>query len=428
MSALNALNPTLRSQRFVSASLMLCLMLTAGVAGAIQPQRAPGLLSTELARTLLENHPAVRAARAGLDVGKFDAQALNASPYDWNLRASGQRREVSELSYSEWNTGVERTIRLPSKASADRELGQSEVALSEAAYGEALHEAARELSGLWVDWLAAEQAQATNSANLKSFAESVAAVEKRKRAGDASQLDLGTARAELVEQRRLENDAKTAANVAWVRLSTKFPGLARQPAPLPMPLPIEADTTAWRARILDQSDEIKLAVLSVRKAAAQAQRARANRIPDPTVGVYSASEVGGRERILGVTVTIPFALPGSARYSHSAAATASAEVSRLDIEAKLREYDAELASEFINAKGAFDSLQIAGDGAAAMQENAALIQRAYTLGESGLQDLLIARRQAASASQNALQAQTMALKAYYRLVIDAHWVWDLDHE
>jgi hypothetical protein len=42
--------------------------------------------------------------------------------------------------------------------------------------------------------------------------------------------------------------------------------------------------------------------------------------------------------------------------------------------------------------------------------------------------LLLARRQATAAASSALQVQTSALKAYYGLLIDAHLVWNLEHD
>ncbi len=409
-------------------AVVVALSLT-GLSHATQPERAPGLLPAEIARPLLDNDPAVSAARAGLVGARADARGLRASPYEWTARATGQQREIEDGSdYDEWNLGIERTIRLPGKAAADRKLALISEAAADAAYGEALHEAARDLAALWVDWLAAERAHQLAAASVKFFEESLAAVDKRTRAGDASRLDLGTARAELVEQRRLENDAKTAATIAWTRLATRFPGLNRQPTPLPMPLPIEADTTAWRERILSESDELKIADVALEMAQAEAARARADRVPDPTLGAYTASELGGREKLVGLSFTVPIPLPGGQRSTRNASAAASAESSRFETEAVKREYDAEVASAFVGARGAYDSLQIASEGAAAMHDNAALIQRAYTLGEVGLQDLLIARRQAASAADNALRAQAEALHVYYGLVIDAHWVWDLEHE
>ena len=199
-------------------------MSLTGLSHATQPERAPGLLPVEIARPLLDNDPAVSAARAGLVRARADARGLRASPYEWTAQATGQQREIEDgRDYDEWNLGIERTIRLPGKAAADRKLASMSEAAAEAAYGEAIHEAARDLAALWVDWLAAERAHQLAATSVQFFEESLAAVDKRTRAGDASRLDLGNARAELVEQRRLENDAKTAATIAWTRLATRFP-------------------------------------------------------------------------------------------------------------------------------------------------------------------------------------------------------------
>jgi cobalt-zinc-cadmium efflux system outer membrane protein len=328
--------------------------------------------------------------------------------------------------YNEWNVGIERTIRLPGKAAADRNIGKATVEESQARYGEALHEAGRELMALWVDWLAAERARELAENGLQSTQASLAAVEKRLRAGDASKLDASIARAELAEQRRLDNDAKTQASAAWLRLSTRFPGVKRQLPALPAPLPIEEDTAFWRQRILAQSDELKIVQTQLRLAEAQAERARTDKTPDPTLGLYTASEAGGGERISGIMISIP--IPGGARDSRSARAIAAVAVSHQEVQLKQRQLETEIASAVVTARGAYDSLQIANEGAAAMQENATLMQRAYALGEAELQALLLARRQATTALNNALQAQVTALKAYYGLLVDAHLIWNMEHD
>ena len=161
-------------------------------------------------------------------------------------------------------------------------------------------------------------------------------------------------------------------------------------------------------------------------AQAQADRARADRVPDPTFGVYTASEVGGRERISGITLSIP--LPGGLRDSRSSKALAAVEVARNAVDLKKRELETEIASALVTARGAYESLQIANEGALAMQENARLVQRAYALGEGDLQTLLLARRQTTAAANSALSAQVGALKAYFGLLIDAHLIWGLENE
>lgn len=410
-------------------TVLAAALAVAAPALAITPQPAPGLLGTQQARPLLEKDPGVLAAQAGLVAGEAEARSLRASPHDFSTRLTGQQRDIRDGDqYDEWTASIERPIRLPGKASADRKLGDATVEWAEARVGEALHEAARTLVSLWVDWLTAEKARELASSSLESFGGSLTAVEKRVRAGDASRLDLGTAKAELVEQRRLESEAKTAADAAWTRLSTRFPGIERTVQALPAASPLDADIGGWTRRINEQSDELKLAYRSVEKAKARAARARAERFSDPSLGVFTASEVGGRERYTGVAVTIPLGMPGGYRSAVAARAAAEADMSDREAELAQREFDAEIASAFVAAKGAYESWTIASEGAAAMAENATLMERAYTLGEVGLQDLLIARRQAAGSANSALRAQAAALKAYYAMVVDAHWVWELDHE
>ena len=408
-------------------TLLLGLLTLSGTVHAAQPVNPPGLLPSEIARPLLEQDPGVAAARAGLEVARQEAGILDKSPYEWTTRATGQQRRLdSGPRYNEWNIGVERTIRLPGKAAADRRIGKATVEESQARNGEVLLQAARELMALWVDWLAAERARELAANNLQSIQTSLTAVEKRARAGDASKLDVSITRAELAEHKRLDNDAKTQAAATWSRLSTRFPGLQRQIQALPTPSPLGENAVFWRDRILAESDALKVVQAQMRTAQSQVERARADKIPDPTLGVYTASEVGGQERFAGVMISIP--IPGGARDARHAKAIAVVGVARQELELKRRQLETEIASAITIARGAYDSLRIANEGAAAMRENATLMQRAYTLGEVELQALLLARRQATAAMNNVLQAQVSALQAYYGLLIDAHLIWDLEHD
>lgn len=403
---------------------LLAAALGAQAAPTVSP---PGLLPTEVARPLLEHDPGVAAARAGLGVALQDAGILDRSPYEWNANAVAMKRNLSNgPQYKEWNVTVQKTFRLPGKAAADRNIGQATVEESEARYGEALHMAAVELLGLWMDWLAAESGRTLAQDNLRWARDSLAAVEKRQRAGDASALEQGLARAELADQQRLDSEARTQAEAAWSRLATRFPGMPHQVAPLPEPQPLGESADYWRQRILGEDHGLKVAQAQTRFAQAHAERAKAEKIPDPTFGVYNASETGATERVIGLTMSMP--IPGRVRSLRSERAYAAVEVSRQQEELAQRQLDAQVASAVATARGSYDSLQIARQGAAAMQDNAKLLQRSYSLGESDLQSLLLARRQAFTAQSNALQAQLAALKAYYGLLTDSHLIWDLEHD
>jgi cobalt-zinc-cadmium efflux system outer membrane protein len=402
--------------------------LVSALAQAASPE-APGLLPTAMVRALLEQDPSVAATRAGLEAARQDAAMLEASPYEWMAKLSSQRRKVqNDAHYQEWSAGIERSLRLPGKASADRQLGSAVLAEAEAHYGEAIHETARELLNLWLAWLAAEQASDLASSNRLSIQENLAIVEKRLRAGDVAKLDLNLAQAELAEQKRTENDAKIQSQIAWAHLQARFPQFDQQFNRLPVPLQLKEEPAFWRERILRESDELKIAEAQFEKAKAHAQRLHAEKIPDPTVGLYTSSEVGGRERITGISVSIPFALPGGQRNRRADKSSQVAEMSRYEVELKRRQLHAEINGSIINAQGHYESLQLADAGAINAQSNAKLMQRAYALGELDLQALLAARRQATSAMQNALSARVAAASSYYRLLIDAHLVWDLGHE
>lgn len=213
------------------------------------------------------------------------------------LALMGSSAEWNGSRYNEWFVGAARTI-AASRQSHSRSAvsARQPVDVARARYGEALLTSARELMELWVDWLAAERARELGGSSLQSMQASLAAVEKRARAGDASKLDLGITRAELAEQRRMDNDAKTQAAAAWLRLSTRFPGVERQLLALPEPLVLGSEAPSWQERILAETHALKLVQAQVRKAQAQAERARAEKIPDPTFGVYPLRESGG-ERI-----------------------------------------------------------------------------------------------------------------------------------
>lgn len=352
---------------------------------------------------------------------------LELSPYEWNARALTSRRTVRETNrYQEWYTGVERTLRLPAKAEADRKTATATVELAEAQYGEALREAARSFLTVYLDWLGAELGVELAAANDRGARENVAAVERRVRAGDASRLDRSLAQADAAEQDRLANDARTLANAAWARLAARYAGLARQPRTLPQPLALGPETAYWRGRIVAESAPLKAAQAAFRKSRAQTERLRAERTPDPTVGGFTASEIGGAERLIGIYVSIPF--PGERRSLNAERGEYLAETARQQVERTKRELEADIAASVASASGAYESWKIAESAVQAAQETAKLMQRAYSLGEADLQALLLARRQATAASQGALSTRVAALRAYSLLLIDAHLIWDLEHD
>lgn len=406
---------------------MSLILIAPVIAADLAPPPPAGLLPNEVARPLLDQDPGVMAAQADLEVAQHEADILERSPHEWSLRTTGQQRNLDRgPTHDEWHLALERTLRLTGKAAADRSLGIATVEAAQARHGEVLHETARELMGLWLAWRTAERARELADDALHEVERAQAAVRKRVTAGDAAQLDLSLVQAELATQQWLANEAQTQSAASWTRLSSRFPAISRAPLPLPEPMPVEGTVSLWQQRILEQSDSLKLAEAVLQGDEARAARARSERLPDPTLGAFTASEASGHERIAGVSLSLP--IPGGSRALRDAQAQAMVEMSRQRVELKRRQLDSEIASAVVTAQGSYRSWRTAQESATAMQQSAALVERAYTLGETDLQTLLLARRQAIAARQGALQAQAAALNSHYGLLIDAHLVWELAHE
>lgn len=394
---------------------------------ADQRPTPPDLPPTELARQSIDEDPAVVEARRALSAASHGAAALRAGSHEWTTRLAAQRRSYDNGgNFNEWAASLERTIRIGGKAEIDAQLGDNELLIGQARIGEARHEAARALADLWIDTLATSRQRELWGEQL-SFAEaSHQAVEKRRKAGDASLLDLNVARADLIDVQRQLSAATSAEAKAQAKLAVRFPTLKYEPKPLAEPTALDMGLPQWRERILAESDPIKIAEGLLKKAELSAARARADRIPDPTVGVYTASEAFRNERIIGLSVSIP--LSGNYRSERMQQALQEAEAARAKVARQKRDEEIEIVEAYADATGGLERWRLASQGLSTTRDSARLTQRAYTLGEADLQTLLLARRQALDASTAAEQARMEALRWHYRLLVDAHLIWALEDD
>lgn len=412
-------------KRFVLAGIGA--LLIAGLAAAQEVATPKDLPPTVQAQAWIDKDPAVVEARRALDAAGHGAAVLAAGPHEWTANASTQRRNVGGVgNTTEWSVGVERGIRIGGKAGLDRQLGEVDIEIARARVSEARHEAARALSDLWLNWLEAHSAQALLKEQL-SFAETnLAAVDKRKRAGDASALDLSIAQSDLAEVRRQASQADSTLAKAGAKLKLRFPEATLAPAALSDPAEPMWPEARWRERIVAEADPLKTAERLVRRAELTASRTRADKVPDPTVGVFTSSEAFRNERVIGISVSIPFG--GTVRERRLQQSLQEAEVARAALDRARQGIEIEIAETHADAMGGLERWRIAERGAEAARESARLTQRAYTLGEVDLQSLLLVRRQSLEALRAAGEARADALRWNYRLLIDAHLIWNLAND
>lgn len=387
----------------------------------------PDLPPPETVLQALSNAPGVQAARSGVSLSEASRTRLEAGPYEPNVRLNTQQRNVSNgPSYNEWSVSVERGLRLPGKAQLDQQLGAQGVTQAQFAYGDAWHEAGREVLHLWFTWMREHAQRRDWQHQVDTLTQQADVVRKRVQSGDAAQLELSLAEAAVSQAEQNLQQADQREQAALIGLTRRYPGI--QPPERPVltdPQPLTESLEAWRARILAGNHELQWVRSETQRAQLQAARTGRDRVPDPTLGVHYGSEQGGDEHIAGLFISIP--ITGAARAAAESEARAQAEIASSNEARVVRRLDADIATTYSNAQASYRVWESARGAAQALQKNADLMLRAYSLGEAGLSEVLNARRLAIEARLSASLAQLDANEARYRLLLDAHQLWAL-HE
>ncbi len=391
-------------------------------AASAAPQSPSDLPEAHQVAALIEQDPSVAQARAALEATVHTATMVRMSPYEWTARVQGQRRRYDSAGTSnEWGVQLERPIRIGGKAEIDAELAQTLVRQAQARLGEARHEASRALLDGWLDWLAAIRARGLLAEQLVFAQANDKAVDTRRKAGDASMLEVNVAKADVTAVQRQLSSAKAQEDRAAVRLRVRFPSLNLSFVPLSTPAEPEGSEAQWLAKVMEASESLQVAQQEVKRAELVASRASAERTVDPTIGVFTASEAFRNERIVGVSISIP--LGGSYRREKVAVALQQVEVARAALDVERRALEVRVAETYAEAVSGVQRWRQSEEAVAAARELARLTQRAYTLGEADLQTLLLVRRQSHDALAATNLVQIEALRARYRLWLDAELLW-----
>lgn len=406
----------------------LAILLAASSSAAEFPEY-PDLPPQAKVQAALKSYPSVQSARFGVKAGEAARERLESGPHEFNLVAgAGRRRVDSGERFQEWDVGLERALRLPRKANLDSALGQQGLLLSQNAYGDALHEAGRSLLSRWFAVLR-ERAQSEQwQRQVSVLKQQLDVVARRVKAGDAARLEEDMAQAALMQAEISLGQASLRAENASVELTRHFPALGLPPAQgnPEKPLPLTQDVAHWLDLGLDHNHELMLARSGSKIAQLTAQRADADTIPDPSLGLNLNSERDGSEKVATLVFSIP--LPGGARRAASVESQALAGMAAQNEAMVIRKVEAEISSAFNSAKSSYLNWQSATAVSELMQRNEEKMARAYALGEMGLNEVLVARRQGMEARLSATLAQLEAAEARYRLLLDTHQLWPLGSE
>jgi outer membrane protein TolC len=299
------------------------------------------------------------------------------------------------------------------------------VAVAALSAGDAMHESGRMLLRLWFDWVRESGLLALWRRQTDLVKQQQGVVARRVRAGDAAKMELNLAEAAVAQTQSAVLQAQTRESAARQAVARMYPAISvPADALLLEPQPVGAALDYWQERILAHNHELAAARAEVKRRETVASRARADRLPDPSVGLRYSYELDGQERVTGVYLLMP--IPGRARAAAAQGADIQIDAARQHEADVLRRVETEVRQSYATATGTFDAWSQLRQAAEGLRKHVELTLRSYQLGESGLADVIAARRLAVDSELAAIQAQVEAAHARYRLMLDAHTLWPLD--
>lgn len=405
----------------LSALALACVSWSAPA----QDAAVPWLPAPAQVQAAMQAHPTVRAAAERVQAASTTQRALDVGSHEFQADTVLQRRNVhdEQRRYNEWELGLSRAIRLPRKAALDRQIGDSTRHLADLRREDAEHQVARRLLDAWMNWLRCSAITIETTAQSQLLEREHDTLARRLTLGDAAQRDvdvLEAERASLAAQTLMARDAQAAAHQALALGFTPITVPDQLPL-LPDPTDWLDDSQDWRARIISESAEVAIAQGTSQLQARTAERARADRTPDPTLGVRVLSDRGGRERTVGVVLSIPIGT--SYRSAIANAENANANAAEADAADMLRtvEQEAWISVQAAQSKHAqWQALQQALTAQTAASQRT---RKAWELGEAPLSEYLLALRNLHQARLAETQARVDALHAALRVRIDAHAMW-----
>ena len=418
----------------VASSVAASSASGAASASTVTAPLLPYLPAEAAVKDALLSSPFMQAARAKKEAGTARAKGIDSGPAEFTLRSTSQRRRdvAAGTQLHESMVSIERPVRFWGKRGMDADLATQTQAFADIEYADAMHEGARELMRFWFAYLRALADHKNAVTTFDLAAKMQRLTQSQLRQGEISQRDaeLTNAEFERITAARSVADAQLASSAS--AFTRRYAGMVL-PTHMPVALRLDASPNlpaltdsmaAMRQEFLEKNHELNMMRVDAQRLRLAADRASRDRLPDPTLGVFSGRERAGAETISGVMFSMPF--PSASRFHHASAAVADAQVASdkvLLAEQQLGAMFDNMWIQFQHKRTAADNLKSAAQRQALAAEKSV---KAYTLGEGSLSDVLLIAR-LASDNLNAaerMQLEVVELLALIRL--DLHQIWDFD--
>ncbi|MGF6416837.1 cobalt-zinc-cadmium efflux system outer membrane protein [Stenotrophomonas sp. AN71] len=407
-------------KRLHPALMTLALLLPAS--GTVAA--ADDLPSSGIVRLAVQGHPQLLAARAEHEASGHGAEAVQRGPYEFQASVTPQqRRTEADGNFNEWEAQLGRSVRLPGKARLDQQIATQMRDVADRTQRGVQLAVGESLLDSWMRWLDAEQVLRLTEAQQQLLARERDAARQMHDKGALSTLDLDLIDADLASAAARLIGAQADAAQARQRLRRQFPQL-----PLPErapqvaePQPLPADHTALSAHLIDTSAALAVARGKATEQSLLADRARAERRPDPTVGVRWLREGRDPENALGLVISVPFS--GGYRRAQAQQAAAQEAASHAHAQGIEREVQLEVWNALHQGQALQDRWRAERNALTAHRSAAERSRRAWELGELGMSQYLLAERALLDRQLAEQQARTQAATAVRMLQLRAGQLW-----
>lgn len=369
----------------VAACAAMCVQ--AGVAGA----QARSLSLAEVLARAREQAPQIASARLAVDEvrGRLLGSALRFQNNP-ELEASLGNREGPDNRFTDVEIGVAQTFEPRARRSARMAAAEAATTQSSANVDEVTRSVLHSAAAAYFRVLHAQERIRLLDAATELAVRVHTVADRRFRAGDIAILDVNLARASLGRARaeREQVEALRAAAVGELRQLLRLDGDIRVSGDLTTSG--EPDLAAL-LQSAAQRPELRVLAAGVEEAESELRLGRSLARPDYGLGVRYSREEGDHIVLGGVTITLPVFASGQELRS---VAAARATRLRAELEAARQRVRVEVRSAFEAYSRQAAAIRILADEAiAGLDENETLTTRSYEVGQLGLPELLLIRRE-----------------------------------
>ena len=375
--------------------LLACLFIVSAISTPFAGAAERPALSLWL-DNILRQHPQLQAARAGVDAARAARRAAEQPLYNPELELEVERSDIRT------NTaGISQTIDWGDKRSARTNMANHALILAKATFQQQRQNIATSLLNALALYQSSLDIKQISDKRYQLMSRFTELAEKRRKAGDLSQIELDLARLATAEANFQRANAE-ADRIEAERELVAHSGVVIGQLPDFPTLPESRDFPATdREQLVDSLPAMRIARSQMDVSRAEVQLRQREQRPDPSFGLRAGKE--GKESLAGLSLSIPLHVRNNfqAEVDIANAQLIQRQREAIDVRRQLAaKLDSSVLSYQIN-RNAWIAWQKTGKQS--LQQQTQLLDRLWRTGELSTTDYLVQLKQSLDTEAGAIE-------------------------